>query len=140
MLPMFIKDRLRQLLPPPLTMRLIAHTNYKSGEPELKLLKDLVNPQKNSIDIGANKGSYTYFLRQLSQHVFAYEPNPELAKFLDRAIVGKSNISVYQIALSDRTGVAQLSIPIVDTYSYSGASNHRLPMPTCKLLTYPSPV
>jgi FkbM family methyltransferase len=116
MISMFTKDILRRVLPPSLTIRLIATTNYNSGEPELKLLKDLVDPEKNSIDIGANKGVYTYFLSQFSQHVFAYEPNPELAKFLTNA--SRSNVSVYSIALSDQQGTATLSIPIKDTFEY----------------------
>jgi FkbM family methyltransferase len=114
---MFIKEMLRRLLPPSITMSLIANTNYRSGEPELRLLKNLVDPNKNSVDIGANKGSYTYFLSRLSKHVFAYEPNPDLATFLTRA-VGDSNVSVYPIALSDKEGIAKLSIPIVDTFAY----------------------
>jgi FkbM family methyltransferase len=116
MVSMFAKSMLRRMLPPSVTIRLIASKNYKSGEPELKLLKELVNPQKNSIDIGANKGVYTYFLSQLSQHVYAYEPNPELAKFLNKAFY--ANVSVSSVALSDREGVATLSIPIKDASDY----------------------
>ncbi|WP_309739449.1 FkbM family methyltransferase [Chamaesiphon sp. OTE_20_metabat_361] len=123
---MFIKNTIRRLLPPSVTIRLIADTNYKSGEPELKLLDDLVDPQRNSIDIGANKGSYTYFLSKLSQKVFAYEPNPELAKFLTKAFA-KSNVSIYPVAISDRAGVAQLSIPIVDTFAYDQLGSLELP-------------
>jgi FkbM family methyltransferase len=113
---MFIKNMLRRVLPPSIALRLIATTNYRSGEPELKILKELVDPDKNSIDIGANKGVYTYFLSQLSKHVFAYEPNPELAKFLVKAV--GSNVSVYPIALSNEEGTATLSIPIVDAFEY----------------------
>lgn len=116
MVSMFVKELLRRVLPPSLTIRLIATTNYRSGEPELKLLKDLVNPAKNSIDIGANKGVYTYFLAQLSPQVFAYEPNPELAKFLTKA--SPVNVTVYPIALSNEAGTATLSIPIRDTFEY----------------------
>lgn len=113
---MLIKRMLRQVLPESLAIRLIAATNYKSGEPELKLLKDLVDPEKNSIDIGANKGIYAYFLSQLSRHVFAYEPNPELAEFLVKAVGSK--VSVYPIALSNQEGTATLTVPIVDTFEY----------------------
>jgi FkbM family methyltransferase len=113
---MFVKNLIRRLLPPSLSIRLIATTNYKSGEPELKILKDIVDPNKNSIDIGANKGVYTYFLLQLSRQVFAYEPNPELAKFLVKAVGSKVN--VYPIALSNEEGTATLSVPIVDTFEY----------------------
>lgn len=116
MIVMLIKNTLRRVLPPSIAIHLIATSNYRSGEPELKILKDLVDPDKNSIDIGANKGVYTYFLSQLSRHVFAYEPNPELVKFLVKAVGSK--ISVYSIALSNEEGTATLSVPIVDTFEY----------------------
>jgi FkbM family methyltransferase len=139
MVSMFVKELLRRLLPPQLTIRLIANTNYKSGEPELRLLKDLVDPQKNSIDVGANKGSYTYFLSRLSKHVFAYEPNPGLASFLSKA-VNSSNVSVYPIALSDREGVATLSIPIVDTFIYDQLGSLQLQDTSQKIQTFDVPL
>ncbi|MBE9191343.1 FkbM family methyltransferase [Gloeocapsopsis crepidinum LEGE 06123] len=137
MILMFIKDMLRQILPPLIAIRLIATTNYKSGEPELKILKDLVDPNKNSIDVGANKGVYSYFLSQLSQHVFAYEPNPELATFLIKAIGSK--VSVYPIALSNEEGTATLSVPIVDTFEYDqlGSLKHQDNSERMKTFTVP---
>jgi protein-L-isoaspartate O-methyltransferase len=92
----------------------MAAMNYRNGEPEIKLLKSLVDPKKNSIDIGANKGVYTYFLSRLSHHVFAYEPNPELAEFITKSV--RSNVSVYSIALSNKEGEAILSVPLVDNF------------------------
>jgi FkbM family methyltransferase len=136
---MFIKNTIRRLLPPSVTIRLIADTNYKSGEPELKLLDDLVDPRKNSIDIGANKGSYTYFLSKLSQQVFAYEPNPELAKFLSKAFA-KSNVSIYPVAISDRAGMAQLAIPIVDTFAYDQLGSLQLQNSSENLQTFDVPL
>jgi FkbM family methyltransferase len=136
---MFIKNTIRRLLPPSITIRLIADTNYKSGEPELRLLDDLVDPQRNSIDIGANKGSYTYFLSKLSQRVFAYEPNPELAKFLSKAFA-KSNVSIYPVAISDRAGMAQLAIPIVDTFAYDQLGSLQLQNSSENLQTFDVPL
>jgi FkbM family methyltransferase len=134
---MFIKDMLRQVLPPSIAIRLIATTNYRSGEPELKILKDLVDPEKNSIDIGANKGVYTYFLSQLSRQVFAYEPNPELAKFLVKAV--SSKVSVYPIGISNEEGTATLSVPIVDTFEYDqlGSLNNQDITERMKTFTVP---
>jgi len=116
MITMSTKELVRKVLPPSVIIHLMAAMNYQSGEPELKLLKSLVDPQKNSIDIGANKGVYTYFLSRLSHHVFAYEPNPELAKFVTKSV--GSNVTFYSIALSDREGEAILSIPIVNNFLY----------------------
>lgn len=116
MLVMSTKELVRKALPPSAVIHLMAAIHYRKGEPELKFLKSLVDRQKNSIDIGANKGIYTYFLARLSHYVFAYEPNPELAEFITKS--AHSNTSVYAIALSDREGQANLSIPLVDNYLY----------------------
>lgn len=110
------KQLIRKILPPSVNLHLMATLNYRQGEPELKILKSLVDPQKNSIDIGANKGTYTYFLAKLSRQVFAYEPNPELAKVLANAV--SDNVNVYATALSDTEGEATLSVPLVDKFFY----------------------
>ncbi|BAZ40625.1 methyltransferase FkbM family protein [Calothrix sp. NIES-4101] len=116
MVMMRIKKSIRAILPPSFVIHLIAMKNYRNGEPELRILKSLVDPNKNSLDIGANKGVYTYFLSRLSRQVFAYEPNPELAKFLTQSV--SSNVTVQTIALSNSEGQATLSIPIVDSFLY----------------------
>ena len=116
MISMKTKQLLRKVLPPSVSLHFMAVLNYRQGEPEIKLLKSLVDPQKDSIDIGANKGIYTYFLSKLSRRVFAYEPNPELARVLAKAV--PSNASVCAIALSDTTGEATLSVPLVDNFLY----------------------
>ena len=113
MVMMRIKQSMRMVLPPSVVIHLMAVKNYRSGEPELKILKSLVNSDKNSLDIGANKGVYTYFLSRLSRHVFAYEPNPVLAKFLTQSV--GSNVTVQPFALSDSEGQATLSVPVIDS-------------------------
>ncbi|OKH23031.1 hypothetical protein NIES593_11255 [Hydrococcus rivularis NIES-593] len=141
MVAMATKELVRKILPPSIVIHLMAAMNCYSGEPELKLLKFLVEPTKNSIDIGANKGVYTHFLSQLSRHVFAYEPNPELAKFLVQAV--RSNVSVYPIALSDTEGQAILSIPIVDNFVYDQLGtleNNPAPVEPTRSETYKVPL
>jgi FkbM family methyltransferase len=96
-------------LPPYLLIHLIAWRHYWGGEPEIRILKSLVDPNKNSVDIGANNGVYTYFLSRLSRHVFVYEPNPKLVNFLEE--LAFTNISIYPVAVSDAKGTAILSIP-----------------------------
>jgi FkbM family methyltransferase len=116
MIVMAAKKLLKNIVPAPAIIHLMAMMNYRQGEPELKLLKSLVDKEKNSIDIGANKGIYTYFLSRLSRHVFAYEPNPELAKFINKST--SSNVTVCEMALSNRKGQAILSIPLVQNFLY----------------------
>ena len=88
------------------------------AEPEIRLLKRLVDPARTSVDVGANKGVYTYFLSRLSAHVFAYEPNPKFTPIL-APVVGPK-VTLIEAALSDRDGEATLTIPI----NLKGESNN----------------
>ncbi|MGD9855893.1 MAG: FkbM family methyltransferase [Planctomycetaceae bacterium] len=95
--------------------RLYAHyrasreLRHRACEPELRLLPYLVDSRRCSVDVGANKGSYTYFLSRLSQHVFAYEPNPAMRKYL--AAAACDNVTISDKALTDHQGEATLTIP-----------------------------
>ena len=82
-----------------------AHYRY----PELNFLKHLADPAAVALDVGANLGLYTYFLARISRHVYAFEPNPGPLRALLR--VADSNVTVSPVALSDRSGEAELSIP-----------------------------
>ena len=114
------KERVKHLLVPPrLYIRYIAYKEKIRGETELSLLPYLVERQKISIDVGANKGAYTYFLSKLSTEVLAFEPNPRIFPILKSAV--PANVKAYQIALSDRSGVATFRIP----KGKKGLSNQR---------------
>jgi FkbM family methyltransferase len=121
------KQILRSILPASVVVRLMSFMHSRNGEPELKILKSLVDPNRNSIDVGANKGVYTYCLSRLSRQVFSYEPNPELAKFIANS--GCSNVTVYAVGLSDKEGQATLSIPIIDNFAYDqlGSLEQQIP-------------
>jgi FkbM family methyltransferase len=103
--------RLKHLLPawiyyPPRIAKLVRH-----GEPELRILGDLVPRNCRAIDIGANRGYYSYALSKIADQVEAFEPHPELARFLRRKLGRR--IHVHEIALSNRDGAATLHIPQV---------------------------
>ena len=65
------------LLPARLHTWARARREMLRGEPELRLLPELADAARASIDVGANKGVYAYWLERCSRHVFAYEPNPK---------------------------------------------------------------
>lgn len=98
-----------RLIPMRLYTALRARRNLKRYEPELGVLPLLVDPNRTSVDAGANRGTYTYFLSKLSRHVYAYEPNPAMRWILQRS-AGR-NVSVLPMALSDRTGTAEFAVP-----------------------------
>ncbi len=106
-----IKNFVRRTMPEMLLAHLQAADHYLQGEPEIRLLPRLCDRTKVSLDIGANIGTYTYFMRRHSRQVRAYEPNPELATRLQRLF---PDVTVRQAAVSDKPGELFLRIPIED--------------------------
>ena len=116
---MFYVNRLKELLkfrilPKKLYLRLSAANKsrraVKKGETELWLLPDLVDRNKDAIDIGANTGLYTYYLSRLASHVYAFEPHRVLAGFLNKAT--GDNVTVINKALSDSSGTLPFYVPV----------------------------
>jgi FkbM family methyltransferase len=80
--------------------------------PEWQIQKFLGKIHGNiAFDIGAYHGQYAKLFSKRFQHVFAFEPDPEAAKFIEA--LDRPNIRVYQMALSDVEG----EIPL---YRYEG--------------------
>lgn len=90
-------------------LALRARRHRRRGDPELRLLPRLVDGARASLDIGANKGVYTYWLARLSRSVVAFEPNAELCAGLAAARL--PNLDCRAHALSDQDGEAWLDIP-----------------------------
>ncbi len=120
--PSSFAERLRHgLVPPVLYARFRAHRELRRGERELGLLPHLLDRGMNSVDVGANKGVYTYWMQRYSRHVYAYEPNPKIFRILEAGARG--NVTTRPIALSNRTGRALLRVPKTPKgYSNQGAS------------------
>jgi FkbM family methyltransferase len=124
--PSVFEERLKNaLVPPALYYRFRAHRERRNGERELGLLPYLLDRRRNSVDVGANKGVYTYWLQRYSRHVWAYEPNPKMFRVLEAGARG--NVTVSPVALSNENGRATLRVPrTAKGYSNQGASlNHR---------------
>jgi FkbM family methyltransferase len=119
------------------------HEIEQTGEAELPLLRDLVRPGDLTIDIGANLGVYAYELARLTGRVLAFEPNPDLAKLLKA--VRPRGAAIYQVALSDTDGEAELLVPTghgahgiatLRRESDLGDAVERVSVPTRRLDTY----
>jgi FkbM family methyltransferase len=83
---------------------------------EIDVARALIRPGDLVVDAGANKGAYLYWLRQFvgsAGTVLAYEPQPQLANYLQRACTAFrwSNVQIQSIALSNRGGKSNLHIP-----------------------------
>ena len=86
-----------------------ARRNLRWGERELAYLPHLVDPDRGAIDVGANKGVYSYFLARLCPSVVAFEPNPKLIPVLRRCVA--SNVRVEPVALSNHRGEVEMRLP-----------------------------
>ena len=84
----------------------------KTAERELLFLDRIVPEGALTVDVGANRGLYTRQLARLSRRVMAFEPAPEMATLLRRT--SAANVSVHEVALSDRDGDAELFTPTSD--------------------------
>jgi FkbM family methyltransferase len=119
---MKLEERLKDLLiPGKLYIRYLAQKELKKGEREIGLLPFLVDRRKTSLDIGAGRGVYSYFLSKLCPKVMAFEPNPKILRTLYKTV--NSNVSVEPVALSNESGTAQLRVPkTAGGFSNQGAS------------------
>ena len=90
--------------------------SFKKTEQELDILDRFVHKGDLVVDIGANKGAYTYRLARLvgrSGRVEAFEPIKELSGYLISACRQlRLPVDIHSCCLSDKVGKAQLSIPL----------------------------
>lgn len=83
---------------------------------EIGWLRTVLRPGDVAVDAGAHKGGYTYWMRDAvgdEGHVYAFEPQPDLATFLTGRVeaFGWSNVTVEDSALSASEGSAELMVP-----------------------------
>jgi FkbM family methyltransferase len=114
-----LKTWLISVLPDKTLMHLRALDHYLNGEPELRLLRQLSDPRRPALDAGANLGIYSYFLSKRASAVFAYEPNPHLAKRLQAVL---PTVRVRVMGLSDQPGERVFTVPV----DSSGRLRHEL--------------
>lgn len=81
-------------------------------EEEMKILGSLVGRHDRVIDVGGNRGIYTYQFWRLGTWVEVFEPNPTCLRILMAWAVGKSTVHLHSVALSSSFGHANLRIPI----------------------------
>ena len=97
------------------TTRLLVLTGMPHEPGVTNLIKHIVSTDMIVIDAGANIGWFTLILSKLvgdKGHVYSFEPDPQLFKILkeNTEINNLTNVSLFQMALSDKNGVAKFSI------------------------------
>lgn len=88
----------------------------RNFEPEAPLLPRLLTPDSVCLHVGASTGRHTYFMANAVTrgHVYAFEPSPHTFPVLEKVVRlhGFQNVTCHNVAVSDKRGFVQLSIPI----------------------------
>ena len=102
----------RDLLPARLlhAYRVTRHVALWPAEPEMVAAQEFLSKEKVAIDVGANFGLFTSVLARHSLKVFAFEPNPACALYLDKVM--PANCAVHAEAVSDQCGFSALHVPV----------------------------
>lgn len=93
-------------------------------EPEIALLRHLCRPDRISVDVGANWGAYSHAAARFSAALHCFEPQPALARVLERGLGRSPKVFIHNVAISDASGWADMPIPTNDIgYSTIEPSN-----------------
>lgn len=89
------------------------HSKYKGYiEPEMVLLKKIIQLDDYVIDIGGNQGIYSYFISKFCRNIKIFEPNSQCYELLSTWASSYEGISVHRAALSNEEGSGSLLIPV----------------------------
>jgi len=88
----------------------------RTEKPDIRYLRSYDLDGKTVVDIGANKGVYSYWMsKKVGEHgaVFAFEPQPELGVHLEKLknSFGLNNLRIENTGLSSSSGILNLIRP-----------------------------
>ena len=90
--------------------KFLKYKYLKRGEPELWLIRHLVEPGTTALDVGASIGIYAAEMARYADKVIAFEANPQVAAFA-RSVAAR-NVEVINVALSSHAGRTTLTVPL----------------------------
>jgi FkbM family methyltransferase len=90
--------------------KFLKYKFFKRGEPEIRLVRHLIEPGSTALDIGCSIGIYAAEMARHAGKVIAFEANPAVAAFARS--VAPRNVEVINAALSSAPGRANLKIPL----------------------------
>lgn len=88
------------------------------GELESRRLRQLSGRFRTAIDIGANRGEYTFEMSRLFDSVWSFEPNLEVSRPIRSAKL--KNVHFQPFGISSREGVASMNVPVVNGRAVDG--------------------
>jgi len=110
-------ERVVDDLDPRLSVMLRALKMRWRNDVSRRLLQSMINRGDVVVDVGANRGVYTYLMSVLvgqSGRVHAVEPFPGNDRRLRTVARWRGNVVVHSLAVSDRAGQEVLRIPVYD--------------------------
>lgn len=120
-----MKDKIKKLARKILIgLRIPATKNIEYDIYTGKILKTILQPYSNCVDVGAHKGEILDLFLQLApkgRHV-AFEPIPDL--YTDLLKKYGSTVEVYPYALSNKTGSTSFNL-VIDDPAYSGLQKRK---------------
>ena len=85
----------------------------KGYEKELLIIDKFADKSKDALDVGVYRGVYSYKLSQNFKNIHSFEPNPLLFPYLEKNLIKIiSNVKLYNVALSNENGFAELKLPL----------------------------
>ncbi len=88
---------------------------FRRERGEIACLLRHIKPGQTVIDVGGNRGAFTYWMCRLvakGGRVIVFEPQPALVERLRKNLPPFKNAELLQCALSDQPGEANLKIPV----------------------------
>lgn len=89
----------------------------RGGDTAMRVVDATVRAGDVVADVGASFGLYTSRLARIvgsSGRVHSFEPNPQNFRRLERVRAGRDHVVLHPCGLSDRSGRAELHVPVVD--------------------------
>ena len=120
-----IRARIGNAMPAAVAVPL-RHRFGPSREREMELIGRFCPAGSMCVDIGANKGTWTYGMAKAvgpDGHVLALEPQPELVAYLQSAFGNTRQVEIQSVAASDVSGTVTLQVPTVNGRSEPGLAS-----------------
>jgi FkbM family methyltransferase len=109
MVPLFLNNYLETKAPVKLQVLYEAYKTWRWGEREIRALSTLCDPKRTSLDIGANRGEFLWFLTRYSRDVIAFDANPACIPELQLRHGSRARIE--NVGISDRSTMLELHVP-----------------------------
>ena len=111
------RSNLLDRVPPKLRHQQAMRVLNPAVDTELYLLDVLVTPGTTAIDVGAHRGLFSVAMREAGANVIAFEPNRELAIYLQKLL--GSSATVVPAGVSDDAGEAEFFVPVMGAIEVS---------------------